>query len=382
MRALHYRGEFSKTSETFIYEYIRGLERQGVDNHVLTHRRVNEDSRPFPKVHTLKRPSRWHPRRVGNKVRAALGIGGVRRSAWPQMREQFRSLIEDLSPDVIHAHFGPSGVLIGPVSQKTGVPLVVTFYGYDVSRLAKKTFWKERYNELWQQADRVTVLSEKMSADVERMGCPSSKVKIVHLSRDLDQFPFQKPEGPVKNVLFVGRLTPKKAPIDALRAVQIANENGAGLTLEMVGDGPMYEEVEAYVDEQNLMGDVKLHGRLPNDEVAQHMQTADAFLLPSKTTPSGGKEGTPTVLVEAQAAGLPCVTTQHSGIPEMIPKENHDLLSPEGCVESLARSLNKLSGCTTKKLSERTVKGRKKVKSDFNILVEVDKIDKIYESIS
>ncbi|MCS4198114.1 glycosyltransferase involved in cell wall biosynthesis [Salinibacter ruber] len=297
------------------------------------------------------------------------------------MREQFRPLIEGLSPDVIHAHFGPPGVLMGPVSQKTGVPLVVTFYGHDVSSLAQKAFWKERYNDLWEQADRVTVLSEKMSADVERMGCPSSKVKIVHLSRDLDQFPFRKPEGPVKNILFVGRLTPKKAPIDAVRAVQIANENGADLTLKMVGDGPMYDEVETYVDEQNLMGDVKMHGRLPNDEVAQHMQTADAFLLPSKTAPSGDKEGTPTVLVEAQAVGLPCVTTRHSGIPEMIPKENHDLLSPEGSVESLARCLNKLSGSTIKKLSERTVKGREKVEVDFNISVEVNKINRIYKSI-
>ncbi|MCS4101410.1 glycosyltransferase involved in cell wall biosynthesis [Salinibacter ruber] len=297
------------------------------------------------------------------------------------MREQFRSLIEDLSPDVIHAHFGPSGVLMGPVSQKKDVPLVVTFYGYDVSRLAQKAFWKERYNDLWEQADRVTVLSEKMKAEVERMGCPLSKVKIVHLSRDLDQFPFREPEGPVNNILFVGRLTPKKAPLDAVRAVQTANKKGADLTLEMVGDGPMYEEVETYVDEQNLVGDVKMHGRLSNADVAQRMQKADAFLLPSKTAPSGDREGTPTVLVEAQATGLPCVTTRHAGIPEMIPMENHDLLSPEGDIESLARCLGKLSSSSINEFVKKAEKGRKKMEKDFEVSKEANKIAKTYGEI-
>ena len=84
MRVLHYRQTFSKTSETFLYAYLKELEQQGVDNHVLTHDRRNPESRSFPcvKEASLRRDSQdtarchscsfWARRRVycvrGEKV--------------------------------------------------------------------------------------------------------------------------------------------------------------------------------------------------------------------------------------------------------------------------------------------------------------------------
>jgi glycosyltransferase involved in cell wall biosynthesis len=211
-----------------------------------------------------------------------------------------------------------------------------------------------------------------------KIGCPDEKLSVVHLSRDLEQFPFRQPSQPVQRLLFVGRLVPKKAPLDAIRAVEQANEQGADLNLDVVGDGPLGENARRYVEEHGLSDTVMLHGRLPNAEVAEYMRTADAFLLPSKTAPDGNQEGTPTVLVEAQAVGLPCVTTRHAGIPEMIPEANHDLLVPEGNVAALTDTLCRLSSSAVEKLQQVAKRGRWKVERDFNLSGEVKHLKEIY----
>lgn len=120
----------------------------------------------------------------------------------------------------------------------------------------------------------------------------------------------------------------------------------------MYRGGPLRERVKQYVHENDLSNHVTVHGRLPNEEVSKYMQATDAFLLPSKTAPDGDREGTPTVLVEAQAVGLPCVTTRHAGIPEMIPEKNQNLVVPEGEVNALAGRLCWLAGASVKTLCE------------------------------
>jgi glycosyltransferase involved in cell wall biosynthesis len=131
---------------------------------------------------------------------------------------------------------------------------------------------------------------------VVRFGCPSDHIEVVHLSRNLEKFSFQPPTRPVERILFVGRLGPKKAPLAAIQAVQQANEQGAGLTLDMVGDGPLWEKVTRYVQEHDLLETITIHGRLPNAEVAECIRTADAFLLPSKTAPVAIERGRPQYL--------------------------------------------------------------------------------------
>lgn len=382
MRTLHFAESFSLLSETFIYDYVTELERQGVDNHVVTLNRQNEEARPFPKVYEVDAPDRWHPLRLWHRLRLRNERIPSRVSFWPQLRNQIVDVASTIRPDVIHAHFGPAGVIVAPVAERLGIPLVVTFYGYDVSSLPKKTFWKEKYDDLWPRVDGATVLSEEMRDRVVRFGCPSDRIEVVHLSRGLEEFSFRSPTRPVERVLFVGRLVPKKAPLDAIQAVDQANEQGAGLMLDMVGDGPLLEKARRYVKENDLSDTITIHGRLPNTEVAEYMRTADAFLLPSKTAPNGDREGTPTVLVEAQATGLPCVATRHAGIPEMIPDKFHDLLASEGDVGALAAVLYNLTRQSTNELKQIAVQGRRKVEEDFSLSGEVETLRNLYHSLA
>lgn len=382
MRTVHYCTSFSLTSETFVYSYIKNINKKGVEGHVLTHHRKNENDRPFPHVTVVDKFERWHPKRLFHRGLEALGFREENTSHWPVIRDRLEAAVRRIQPDVIHAHFGPAGVWIAPVAERLGIPLVVTFYGYDLSTLLEQPFWHRQYDTLWNRVSMVTVLSEDMKETVRRLGCPEDNVQIVHLSRDLDQFPYREPQAPVRRYLFVGRLVEKKAPMDAVRAFQQAQSEYSDLRLDIVGDGPLMQDLTQFVTAHDLTDHVTLHGRVPNEKVSELMRAADAFLLPSKTAPDGDREGTPTVLVEAQASGLPCVSTTHAGIPEMIPDANHNLLTPEGNVDQLASRMSSLSSLDTTELSTIARRGRDKVAKEFNIEKETDLICDIYSRLN
>lgn len=370
---------FSKRSETFIYDYVTELERQGVDNHVVANRRVNPDERPFEDVTVVPWPALWDPRRVGYRLLEVLGLGGKLESSWRELWPGGQEAIERIAPDVLHAHFGRPGVKAVPIAEQLNLPLVVTFYGYDISKLPRERRWRKAYESIWRAAQAVVVLSEDMKEEAVRLGALPDAVQVVHLARDLDDFPYRPPSGPVSELISVGRLTGKKGHFDAIRAVQKRIEAGDDLQLHIVGDGPQRDDLEQYIRAHDLQSSVELLGSIPNAEVARRLQNADAFLLCSKTAASGDREGTPTVLIEAQAVGLPCVSTTHAGIPEMIPEANHSFLAPEGEVDAIAERLRRLRACSDKELRRASEAGREMIETSFSLSSEAGALREIYE---
>ena len=379
IRVAHLCKDFSKRSETFIYDYVTELERQGVDNHVVANERVNPDERPFENVTVVPWPALWNPRRMGHRLLEELGLDGALDSSWRELWPGAEEAIERVAPDVLHAHFGRPGVKAVPIARQLDLPLVVTFYGYDISKLPRERRWREAYESIWRTAQAVVVLSEEMKEAAVRLGAPPDAVRVVHLARDLDDFPYRPPSAPVSEFISVGRLTGKKGHFDAIRAVQKRIEAGDDLQLYIVGDGPQRDDLEQYIQAHNLQSSVELLGSIPNAEVARHLQKADAFLLCSKTAASGDREGTPTVLIEAQAVGLPCVSTTHAGIPEMIPESNHSLLAPEGEVDAIAERLRRLRACSDEELRGVSAAGREIIETSFSLSSEAGALRKIYE---
>lgn len=383
MRVLHFCRAFSPLSETFIYDYVTELERQDIENHVVTRNHVNAESRPFPRVTEVDWPNRWHPRRLLRRALVPFGSETPRTSAWPLMQDRLREQIESVQPDVIHAHFGPEGVLIAPAAIHFGIPIVVTFYGYDVSQLFEHSFWRDRYQTLWTQADAVTTLSQTMRDAVKSVGCPGEKAHVIHLSRDLSVLPFTPPRGgPVRNLVSVGRLVDKKGHDNAIEVVHCSRQRGIDVRLDVYGGGKRHDTLTSRVDALGLNAHITFHGSVSNDAVLQAMQEADAFLLCSKTAPNGDQEGTPTVLVEAQAIGLPCITTRHAGIPEMIPESNHRFLAPEGDVDAIADTLVDLASLSLHERQAIAERGRRYVEDAFNLKKEVESLRDLYASIA
>jgi len=373
---------FSKRSETFVYDYVTELERQGVDNHVVAGRRVNPDERPFEDVTVVPWPALWNPRRVGHRLLEELGLDGALDSSWRELWPGGKEAIERIAPGVLHAHFGRPGVKAVPIAEQLDLPLVVTFYGYDISKLSRERRWREAYESIWHTAQAVVVLSKDMKEEAVRLGAPPDAVHVVHLARNLDDFSYRPPSGPVSEFISVGRLTEKKGHIDAIRAVQRRIEAGDDVRLQIVGEGPQRDALEQYIQAHDLQSAVELLGSIPNAEVARRLQESDAFLLCSKTAASGDREGTPTVLIEAQAVGLPCVSTLHAGIPEMIPEANHSFLAPEDEVDAIAERIQRLRACSDEELRQASAAGREMIESSFSLSSEAGALREIYERVA
>lgn len=378
MKVLHIVDSFSPLSETFIYDYITELERQGVDNHVLTFNRVNEEDRPFSKVYVAKirRDFIWFVLRV-------IAHFNNKPNKWRAMqRREIKKIAKQVKPDIIHAHFGPMGVLVSLVAKKLKIPFVVTFYGYDASSLIKEEFWIKEYSKLWQCATAVTVLSKNMKEVLINVGCNNDIISIVHLSRNLRNIFFKDPPNSIKKFISVGRLTEKKGHYDTIKAFKMVLDEGFNVNLKIIGDGQLKKELENLINENELSNYIVLLGAVRNEDTLKELYDSDAFILCSKTAENGDQEGTPTVLIEAQAIGLPCVTTIHAGIPEMIPEENHKFLAEEGNIEQIRDCIINLIKTNGNELKEITERGRKKIEKEFNLGMETTKLINIYKDIS
>ena len=222
-------------------------------------------------------------------------------------------------PDLLHAHFGPMGAMVAAL-RRAGIveaPLITTYYGYDVSKTAVGTSaWA--YRGLFRTGDLHLVLSETMRLRLQQMGAPAERIAVHPLGVNLSCFhPCRQRACPTLQVLSIARLVPKKGIADGLRAVAAAAAC-TRLHYTIVGDGPCRSELEVLAASLGIADRVTFLGWRLNSEVVARLHQADVLLVPSATAPDGDAEGTPMVILEAQAAGIPVVATRHGGIAEIV----------------------------------------------------------------
>jgi colanic acid/amylovoran biosynthesis glycosyltransferase len=158
----------------------------------------------------------------------------------------------------------------------------------------------------------------------------------------VDRTLFYPPPQPAAtdSVLFVGRLVEMKGCEYVLRAMRAVQASRPGTELTIIGDGPLRPELEQLA--MKLHVKCKFLGLQPSTTVRQMLRKSRLFCLPSVKTWDGHVEGLGIVLLEAQAMGLPVVTTFHSGIPEAVVDGVTGTLVPERDSERLAAAILQL----------------------------------------
>jgi len=143
-------------------------------------------------------------------------------------------------------------------------------------------------------------------------------------------------------IVAVGRLIAKKGFGDLIGACRLLMERGKSFRCEIIGEGPLEEELHEQIAQLDLQDCVELPGTKPQPEIRECLAKANAFVLPSVINPDGGMDNLPTVIMEAMAAGLPIISTAIGGIPEMVIQNETGFLVPSGDVVALADAIERL----------------------------------------
>ncbi|MFZ0917501.1 MAG: glycosyltransferase family 4 protein, partial [Candidatus Udaeobacter sp.] len=143
-------------------------------------------------------------------------------------------------------------------------------------------------------------------------------------------------------IIAVGRLIAKKGFADLIRACGLLAESGKSFRCEIIGEGPLENEFRAQIDQLNLQDCVALSGVKPQREIRERLGVASVFVLPSVVDAHGGMDNLPTVIMEAMATGLPVISTDIGGIPEMVVQNETGFLVRPGDAVALARAIEKV----------------------------------------
>lgn len=234
--------------------------------------------------------------------------------------------------DIIHCHFGRIGKY-GVFLKRMGITakLITTFYGTDLTHMIKK-YGRNYYKALLIHGDLFLPICNYFKRILINLEC-KKKIRVHPLGIDTDKFrntaqiEFFNPNR--INIFSVGRFIEKKGfeySIKALSKINLAEYN---IQYLIVGDGPLKSKLEKLTRELKIEKYVKFLGSLKQEDVIKIFKKSHIFILSSVTAKDGDKEGTPTVLLEAQSMSIPVISTYHSGIPEIVIDQKSGLLVPE-----------------------------------------------------
>ena len=234
-----------------------------------------------------------------------------------------------INPSLVHVQcpfYGMAGYFYSKLAKK---PYVVYFRGDDAYLPYSGTRFFLKL--IVRNAAKVIALTEHMRRAVRKQYNRDALVipngvdvtKFAGLSREATRTELKIKESE-QVVIFVGSLIPVKGMKYLVEAMNIIKQECLKARLLVVGDGEERQNLEELTNKLNLVECVTFVGRVVNERVPEYLVVSDLFVLPSLS------EGFPLVVLEAMAAGLPIITTNVRGLPEIVKDgENGFVVEPQ-----------------------------------------------------
>lgn len=244
-----------------------------------------------------------------------------------------KQLLKEQNYDLCHAFFGiPCGYIAYRLSKKHHLPYIVSLRGSDVPFYNQRFYWLDKLafkrlsTKIWKNAARVVANSQGLK-DLALHSSPDQSIEIIPNGVDADSFATRQTfmaNGKL-NLLFVGRLIPRKGVDYLVQAIQGLQD----VRLTIVGDGPMLEELE------NAASDLDVHftGPMDHEDLKAIYPQHDVFVLPSLN------EGMSNTVLEAMAAGLPLIVTDTGGTGELV--DGNGFVVPKSDSDAIRASIVK-----------------------------------------
>jgi glycosyltransferase involved in cell wall biosynthesis len=351
---------FLAYSQTFVYEELRHLSRYRAE--VFCRRRLRANHFPFEPVH----------------------VGGAL-YGWTRHDRAFDRCFQSNDFALVHAHFGLGAVYAHPFARRHGLPLVVTFHGYDVPLLTSPTRWRPqhlRYALLGPGVLRDMTLGLCASTELQAMlleqGVPPERLRVHRLGIDLERFQPGPRRADRCEVAMVGRFVEKKGFTKGLAAFAAVARDRPQLHLTLVGDGPLAGALHRQAAALHLSERIEFAGPLPAERVAALMASTDVLLAPSVVDREGNRESGLIVVKEASACGVVPIGTRHGGIPEIIEDGITGYLVEEHDVAAMAARLGQLADDPSLRAALGEA-GRRKMRREYDVRERVRALETSYD---
>jgi len=397
-RIAYIMSQFPKITETFVLYEMVALERHGARVEVFPLRRGPRGPRhaeaiayenrahyiPTFSLGAIWRMLRRVARDRGRVLRVYRDVlWGTRRSPkfflgallyFPKC-VVFAEKMEAMGVDHIHAHFASHPALAALIIHRlTGIPYSFTAHGSDLHvdrRMLDAKVHSASFVVAVSSYNR-ELICETCGDDVR------DKVVVIHCGADPSVFATPSPHsngdsgrarGSARSlrIVCVASFEEVKGHTYLLQALRLLLDRGVDVACDLVGGGPLREEMEQEAAALGLVDHVTFHGAVPRDEVGRIVSAADVAVLASYPTRSGRREGIPVALMEAMMSGLPVVASGLSGIPELVAHERTGFLVPPGDPWSLADRLECLADAPELRASLGKA-GRERVAEAFDLL--------------
>ncbi len=396
---------YPRLSETFIAQEIHSLQGLGLDIAIYSLRHPTDTStHPVndeitASVNYLPEYLHKEPLRVFKGVLAALGRPGlsIALSTW------WKDLKRDRSRSRVR-RFGQALVLAAELPANTNslhahflhTPASVTRYAAQISGLPwtcsahAKDIWTSPEWELREKLNDCLWLTTCTAFNTEYLSNLSDKdnVSLNYHGLDLQRFPpaterrsahnGSLPEQPVE-LLSVGRAVPKKgyfALLDALAKLP----GHLYWNFTHIGGGDLLTELEDHARKLGIDNRCHWLGALPQQHVLQHYRKADLFVLNSKIENNGDRDGLPNVIVEAQSQSLAVLSTNISGIPELIEHGLNGILVEQLDTNALSSALEELIAQPALR-AEMGHAGNNKVRTTFDKNINIQQLHQLFIDI-
>ena len=244
------------------------------------------------------------------------------------------SLARRSKPELIHAHWIFPGGLVALIAKRLlGIPYVLTVHGADAYALQVRAVQPLKRLVLREAASVLPV-----SRDIaDSLGGPVGEVLPMGVDFDSITSGVGQREPVAGRLFFVGRLAEKKG-VDVLLESLVAVPE---CTLHVGGDGPERTRLESQAAALGLSDRVRFLGRLDRGQILKEMKHAAAVVLPSRIAKDGDQDGTPVVMMEAVAAGVPVIASELGGLGEYLDDGRTGILAKPADVDSLTVALQR-----------------------------------------
>jgi len=304
--------------------------------------------------------------------------------------KRLKQIIKEYKPDIVHTHASKAGALGRKAAKSCKVPIIIhTFHGHVFHSYfgkLKTAIFKKIERSLARKSDAIIAISDIQKNELTDIHgiCSAEKVTVVPLGFDLLQF-HEKRESERHRIreeygiaddevaiAIIGRLAPVKNHAYFLEVVDaVLQKTTSKIKCFIVGDGPERELIEERVHQINEKHNNSIKLTSWVSDVASFNAGMDIICLTSKN------EGTPVSLIEAQASGIPVITTDVGGIKDIVLDGNTGFIIPKNSKEEFISRLLELAN-DEKKRQIMSQNGWTYVQEKFHYNTLVKNMDALY----